>query len=211
MKKRAAFLICTGVLLLAASVSLVVNNQLESAKAAKSAEELAQAFLSRSIVYEAPLTEQMSGLAPGEGGSGVTLEQTPAKKFTIIDGQEYIGMLSIPSLSVNLPVNNDISYLLLKATPCRYYGSVDEGSLIIAAHNYDSHFGKIGSLKYGDKVNLSDANGFSDTYSVSEVQILPGSAIEGMLNPEGWDLTLFTCNYSGTERVTVRCVKEDRL
>jgi len=32
-----------------------------------------------------------------------------------------------------------------------------------------------------------------------------------MIAPGDWDLTLFTCTYSGMERITVRSIKEDRV
>ncbi|MDR1559459.1 MAG: sortase [Clostridiales bacterium] len=213
MKKRAAFLIGIGCALLAASASLAVNNQFESVKAAKSAEVLAEAFVSRTTaVFETSVTDTadepvLEAIADNEtlGAS----EQAPAKKLVVIDGQEFIGLLSIPSLGVSLPVNNDISYPLLKTAPCRYSGDAD--SLIIAAHNYNSHFGRIGGLNPGDRVNFTRADGQTEAYTVTAVLTMPGDAVDEMLNPEGWDLTLFTCTYSGTERITVRCVKEDRV
>ena len=215
MRKRAAFLIGTGCILLSASVSLAVNNQLESAKAAKSAETLAEAYLSRSTVFEAPVTDTAANAAqteaPDVSETRSAAEHSPAKRPVVIDGQEFIGLLSIPCLGVNLPVNNDISYPLLRATPCRYYGSAETDSLIIAAHNYNSHFGGIGTLKPGDKVNFTDSSGITQAFSVSEVLSLTNDAVDEMLEPGDWDLTLFTCNYSGTERITVRCVKGERI
>ncbi|MDR2649157.1 MAG: sortase [Clostridiales bacterium] len=214
MKKRAAFLIGTGCVLIAVSASLAVNNQLESLKAEKSAELLTEAFISRTTVFETSVTEMTNEPVPeiiADNEIRGADEQASAKKPIIIDGQEFIGLLSIPSLGVSLPVNNDISYPLLKMTPCRYFGSVDSDSLIIAAHNYNSHFGKIGMLKPGDRVNFTNAGGLIETYAIAEVLTLPGDAVDEMIKPEGWALTLFTCTYSGTERITVRCVKEERI
>jgi len=206
MKKRAVFLIGTGCLLLTAALSLIINNQLESAKAARSAEILAEAFLSQTTGFEQPVIENASEPAQTNDIRGVGV--TRANQPLVIDGQEYIGLLSIPSLGVNLPVNNNISYPLLRATPCRYYGSAEADSLIIAAHNYSGHFGRIDTLKSGDRVCLSDAGGMTKKYAVSQVLTLSGDAVDEMLNPDGWDLTLFTCTYSGTDRIAVRCVIE---
>ena len=215
MKKRAAFLVGTGFVLLAASAFLAVNNYIEGANAAISAKVLAEAYLSRASVYEAPVIEAASGTVQIEtidvNENRSAVEQMPVKQPIVVDGQEYIGLLSIPSLGVNLPVNNDISYPLLKRSPCRYFGSAEEGPLVIAAHNYDSHFGKIGTLQPGDTVNISGADGKSERYIVSEVLTLSSDDVDEMIKPGGWDLTLFTCTYSGTERITVRCEKEDRL
>jgi len=206
MKKRAVFLIGTGCLLLTAALSLIVNNQLESAKAARSAEILAEAYLSQTTGFEQPAIESASELVQLNVICGAG--DARANQPLVIDGQEYIGLLSIPSLGVNLPVNNNISYPLLKATPCRYYGSAEADSLIIAAHNYSGHFGRIDTLKPGDRVCLSDAGGMTEKYAVSQILTLSGDAVDEMLDPDGWDLTLFTCTYSGTNRIAVRCVIE---
>lgn len=42
---------------------------------------------------------------------------------------------------------------------------------------------------------------------VSLVEILDETAVEEMTAGE-WDLTLFTCNYDGRARITVRCIRE---
>ena len=69
-----------------------------------------------------------------------------------IDGRDYIGTLRIPSLDLKLPVISEWSYPALKIAPCRYKGSAYSNDLIIAAHNYNSHFGRIKYLKVGDAV-----------------------------------------------------------
>ncbi len=58
-------------------------------------------------------------------------------------GAACIGTLEIPSLDLTLPVMSEWSYPLLKLAPCRYAGSAYQGNLVIAAHNYKTHFRKI--------------------------------------------------------------------
>jgi len=211
MKKRAKILIGAGCVLLSASLALAVNNQVETVQAAKSAQSVAQAFLSNKSVLEARVIEVS---ANDDNSLHETGAETPAPapaEPVVIDGQKYIGLLSIPTLGLNLPVNNDLTLAQLRKTPCRYYGEESADNLIIAAHNYNTHFGKIGALKPGDSVNLTDAGGVTQAYAVSEILTLPGNAADEMKRPGDWDLTLFTCNYAGTERVTVRCIKGDRV
>ena len=57
------------------------------------------------------------------------------------DGKSYIGVLDIPALGLSLPVMSQWSYPNLKLAPCRYTGSAYSGNLILAGHNYPSHFG----------------------------------------------------------------------
>ena len=76
-----------------------------------------------------------------------------------IDGVEYIGVLQIPSLNLELPVVSSLSPLNLKIAPCRYEGSAYKDDLIIAAHNYVSFFGNLSKLQVGDPVIFKDVDG----------------------------------------------------
>ena len=120
------------------------------------------------------------------------------------DGNDYIGRVDVPSLGLSLPVISEWSYPRLKIAPCRYTGSAYLDNLIIAAHNYSSHFGNLNRLNTGDTVTFTDVDGNQFTYAVSLIEDLPGTAIEEMQAGE-WDLTLFTCTLGGRSRVTVRC------
>ena len=125
-----------------------------------------------------------------------------------IEGKEYIGLLQIPSLELTLPVIREWSYSSLKIAPCRYEGSVYKDNLIIAAHNYRSHFRRLGELEAGETVTFVDAAGNVFVYEVVISETLPPTAVEEMKGGD-WDLTLFTCTYGGQYRVTVRCEKAE--
>ena len=122
-----------------------------------------------------------------------------------IDGEGYIGILQIPDLALELPIIGEWSYPRLRTAPCRYVGSAYTHDLIIAAHNYASHFGGLVSLAQGSEVIFTDMDGNRFIYAVSGTEQLPGTAIEEMESGD-WDLTLFTCTIGGAARVTVRCV-----
>ena len=120
-----------------------------------------------------------------------------------VDGLEYIGVLSIPSRNLELPVVSEWSYPNLKKAPCRYKGSAYTNNLILAAHNYSSHFGDLKNLAIGEQVVFTDVDGNRFPYGVVEQEVLQPTAIEQMQSGE-WDLTLFTCTLGGSYRVTVR-------
>ena len=121
-----------------------------------------------------------------------------------VDGRRYIGTVSIPTIDVALPVQEDWSLMLLKTSPCRYMGSPYQGNLIICAHNYATHFGRLQNLLPGDLVVFADVEGNEFRYTVVELENLAGTAVEEM-ESGAWDLTLFTCTLGGQARVTVRC------
>ena len=125
-----------------------------------------------------------------------------------IDGHSYIGYLSLPTENLELPVMSDWNYDQLRIAPCRYYGSIKTDDLVIAGHNYIRHFGPIENLVPGDPVYFIDMDGVTTAYEVAEVDTLSATAVEEMTG-SSFDLTLFTCNYSGQARVTVRCDRAD--
>ena len=124
-----------------------------------------------------------------------------------IDGNLYIGVLTIAALDLSLPVMEDWSYPKLKISPNRYQGSAYTGNMIIAGHNYRKHFGNLRSLTTGDEVLFTDVDGNLFTYAVVEIEVLKGTELERIKSGD-WDLTLFTCTLGGENRVTVRCVRD---
>ncbi len=127
-------------------------------------------------------------------------------KVVDIDGYGYIGYLSIPELSLNLPVMSEWDYTRLKIAPCRYYGSTKTDNLVICAHNYRSHFGYIGRLNVDSTIMFTDMEGTKQNYTVTSVEILQPTDTE-LVKDTGDDLILYTCTYGGRTRVVVRCEK----
>ena len=123
-----------------------------------------------------------------------------------LDGAACIGVLEIPKIDLKLPVLSEWSYPLLKKAPCRYSGSAYLDNLVIAAHNYRTHFGKLKELETGDEVIFTDAAGNRFEYNVAAVEALTPQSVEDMTSGE-WALSLFTCTLDGKNRVTVRCEK----
>ena len=127
-----------------------------------------------------------------------------------VEGIAYIGIIRIDTLNLELPVASVLTDSNLQKAPCRYYGDTYD-DLIIAAHNYDAHFGRIKNLTEGDSVIFTDVNGRAFKYKVEELEELgPFQSKEMINNNEG--LTLFTCTPGGKARVVVRCrYCEDRI
>ena len=107
-------------------------------------------------------------------------------------------------LELELPVLTDWSYTKLKTAPCLYYGTYYEKDFVIAAHNYQSHFGRLSELQEKDLVLFTDVTGTVRCYEVVLLETLPGNATEQMIT-SGFDLSLYTCTPGGGNRVTVRC------
>ena len=131
---------------------------------------------------------------------------TPDMPTMQIDGQEYVGYLEMPTIGISLPVMSDWSYPKLRTAPCRYWGSAYDDTMVIMAHNYDRHFGRLSSLNIGDPVQFVDAEGNIFRYVVAAQETLERTDVDVMLDSD-YDLTLFTCTYGGASRVTVRLTR----
>lgn len=125
----------------------------------------------------------------------------------VSEEEEFCGRVTISRLDIELPVYDEWSYTRLKTAPCRYTGSIETEDMIIAAHNYSSHFGSLNRLEAGDQVSFTDTRGRVHLYEVREIVTLDGTAVSDMQSGE-WDFTLFTCTKGGKQRVTVRCEKK---
>lgn len=124
-----------------------------------------------------------------------------------IDGRRYIGTVEIPALDLELPILEQWTVKNLKIAPVHYVGTPYLHNMIIAGHNYTSHFGRLKNLEKGDLVFFTDVDGNIFRYRVSKLETLGSYDVEEMKSGE-WDLTLFTCTIGGVYRVTVRCVAD---
>ena len=195
----------TGLLLLAAALCLTFYNMWDEWRAGREADQVLAQLFSGSE-FDADGGRQEDGSVPD-----YMLNPEMEMPTVTIDGVKYIGMLTIPALDRSLPVISEWDDLKLKTAPCRYAGSVYLDNLIIAGHNYRSHFGKLRSLSVDDEIIFTDVDGNYFYYQVTDMELLADTAVEDMeAEAENWDLTLFTCTVSGGERVTVRCRKWER-
>ena len=123
---------------------------------------------------------------------------------SVISGRNYIGYLYIPKLELELPILSQWSYDGLRVAPARYYGTLKGEDLVLLAHNYPVHFGRLSSLQEGDSVLFTDMDGQVWHYAVVAKDVLNPQAVEEV-TAGAYDLTLFTCTYGGQSRVTVYC------
>lgn len=194
----------TGLLLFAAALALSVYNLWDGYRAEQSREKLLEEYRDKNqnISDKGEQAEESDGqipdyqLNPEMEMPEITLED--------LDGAACIGVLEIPKIDLKLPVLSEWSYPLLKKAPCRYSGSAYLDNLVIAAHNYRTHFGKLKELETGNEVIFTDAAGNRFEYKVAVVEALTPQSVEDMTSGE-WALSLFTCTLDGKNRVTVRC------
>lgn len=201
MKRKGSLLMAAGLLLLAAALLLTLYNLYDQRRAAQAVRQAAEQL--------AVLTAEPSAAEPVDEETAVPdylLDPNMEMPTETVDGLDYIGILRIPALGLELPVVSEWSYPALKVAPCRYSGSAYRDDLTVCAHNYTSHFGGLKSLPEGSDVTFTDMDGNVFSYQTAAVEVLPPTAIEDMTDG-GWPLTLFTCTVGGQSRVALRCLR----
>ena len=189
-RRRFQILLAAGALCLAGALGLAGYNIWDEQRATASAQEAAAL-----LVSEIP--------QPPERDQPIRPEPQPMMTTVELDDRYYVGLLEIPELNLSLPIQRDWSDALLHYAPCVYKGTLADG-MIIAGHNYRSHFASLTSLREGAQVNFLDLDGNVWSYTVAGTEIINGYDVEAM-EAGDWDLTLFTCTYGGQDRFTVRC------
>ena len=204
-KSKGRIFIAAGAIMFAAAVILILFNITQDKKSGERANAVlgeleAKISVEAAEIETEPVTSENDLFAKYEPIE----EKTEA--YAEIDGEMYVGIISIPKLGIKLPVMSNLSYDNLKISPCRYSGTAYDGNLIIAAHNYSSHFGKLSELSCGDEIIFIAADGKEYKYETLQTETVGGTEVEKLVsNEEGaWSLTLFTCTLSGQSRVCVR-------
>ena len=197
MRKVSPGLVCIvlGVVLLLAAGGLYAYNRYEDAHAGAEAQTVV-ADLQQKV--ETPEPEAESG------------PLDPELPVVEIDGNEYVGEISIPAIGIDLPVMSEWSYAGLKVAPGRYSGSTYADNMVVCAHNYAKHFSPIKWLALGSEVYFTDMEGQRWSYEVSNVETIQPTDIDKMItasDEDAWDLTLFTCTTGGRARCAVRCTR----
>ena len=187
--------VIVGTVLILSALSFFLYNRYEDAQAGREAENMLSDV--QNIIREKETPTISEETMPSE-----TI--APELPITEIEGYGYVGYLSIPDLELELPVMSEWDYNRLEIAPCRQFGSSRTDDLVIAAHNYKNHFGRLSQLEVGDTVFFTDMDGIENIYEVVAMDTLAPTEVEAVQN-SGHDLVLYTCTYGGRTRVTVFC------
>lgn len=156
----------------------------------------------------APAEDILPGIFTPDFTPQQVKEETPELEKVIVDGREYIGVLSIPRLGLELSILTECDDKTVDAAPGRWVGTPYREGFVIGGHNYRSHLGKIDRLREGDSITFTDLTGKVFSYEVVGQEIL--EAYQGdILADDEWGLSLFTCTLAGNRRIVVRCTSLD--
>jgi sortase A len=127
---KGKILICIGILLILSSIGITIYNKYEDLNAGKQAQE--------ALTLLKEETKKQDNIV-----NNLSLNESKEMKTININGDEFIGTITIPTINLELPVMSEYSYDRLKKAPCRYYGNLFTNDLIICAHAYETFFANI--------------------------------------------------------------------
>ncbi len=215
MRKKAGIVfVMMGVVLMIAALLLFLHNEGVEAHAEEASrtvmEELRRKIPQKpetAVSAEEKVQPEREEILPVQEEESLEMpetEETPDKQTIYVDGYEYIGFLTIPDLSLELPVIADWDEKKLETAPCRHFGSAETGDLVIAGHNYRKHFGRLDRLKIGGSIRFTDIEGKVYDYVIREMKTLEATDVDVVLESER-ELILYTCTYTGKTRLVLGC------
>ncbi len=187
MNKFSKYLIILGILCILLSITLYIKNKYQELDTGKKSKEILD------------IIETKINVSDKE-----EIKSNTEDLVLNISGYDYIGVISIPSLNIKLPIMRETDYDRLAISPCKYYGNINTNDLVLCAHDYVNQFGKISNLKEDDIVIITDVLGNNYVYKVVLTEELNPTDITNMIDSP-FDLTLYTCSYGALKRITVRC------
>ncbi len=113
-----------------------------------------------------------------------------------------IGRIRIPKTGVDAVMREGVEQMVIDAGPAHWPGTAAPGAwgnLVLAGHRSTetSPFLRNGELVAGDEIVLTDSTG-SYYYSVTNVQVVPNTALWIVDQHPGRTLTIFTCHPIGS-------------
>lgn len=199
-KRLGNILIAFGVFLLLSASALILYNVIQDKNSGEKSNEvlkkLSEQISAESVVEDSSESDIIPDKKPQK------IKEPPEK---LIDDKLYMGIITIPAINLELPVVSRWNFDDMAIAPCRYSGTLGGNDLIIAGHNYNAFFKNLDKLNSGDKVILTLCDSRVFEYEVCQTELIGGYDLPSMIKKDdSWDMTLFTCTWSGYSRVAVR-------
>lgn len=218
-KKTGIIFVTIGVALILSALLLFGYNRYEEDSAGQEAELLLEnmqnviagrkaedSFSAQGGITHGGDIREKEGTSNGTEKENTYEDAAQSEELPVVNmnGYDYIGYLSIPSLNLDLPVMSDWDYKRLKKAPCRQCGSTRTDNLVIAAHNYKTHFGSLSKLEVGAEISFTDMDGTENDYVLERLESMMPDAVDAVVDSD-YDLVLYTCTPGGKSRVVAFC------
>ncbi len=191
MKKDRLYniLLMVGIALVVISLGTLLISQISQTLASRNAREL--------VVQIRQLLPQTS--------TGVLEDRAnPVMPSMEVEGENFCGIIEIPAYNADLPICDIWSSGKVTKYPCRYTGSIYDGSLVIGGSDNSGQFDFMKEITGGDKIYVTDMTGARFTYTVSDVFRTSDVSTANLTSQEG-DLVLYAKNSFSLDYTLVIC------
>jgi len=157
--------------------------------------------------------EEQQNITEEQVQEDYNIDDTTSEEYTTVDGNitySAEAIVKIPSLGIEYPVLSETNDELLKISVNKLWGPGPNeiGNYVIVGHNYKSGkmFGKLKRINMGDIIELTDLNGKTVKYVVSEKYVIDPTNTQCTSQRTNGQrkITLITCANSGTKRLVVQ-------
>lgn len=122
-----------------------------------------------------------------------------------IEKQDFCGMITFLELDRKLPIYNAWKTKKTVDYPCRFYGTVYDGSLIVGGSDQEGQFECLQWLENGSTIVVTTMMGEEFFYTVCEIDRVESAKTEILLD-EATSLTLFVRDAYSMDYIIVRCI-----
>lgn len=119
--------------------------------------------------------------------------------------EDFIALLEIPSYGLQLPVCSTWDKGKVLSYPCRFCGSVYNGTLVIGGYDHPGQFDFCDSIPNDTVVKVTDMTGCTFSYVVDDIERSASAPAEVLIDDTA-DLTLFVRDAQLLEYIILRCV-----
>lgn len=189
MKRSFPLLQVLGFLLLAAGIGCLLLQRFQ---------------IPKMIQKNLEISSQIQSLLP-EPHPGIPADYSDSEMPVLqISGEDYVCLLEVPAFGICLPVQNQWENPNLATGPCRYWGSIYDGTLILGGSNQDNALSFCTRLDIGDEILLTDMQGTQFRCTVEKIQRSSSAEFE-TLSSEEYPLTLFLRESFDERYILIRC------
>ena len=152
----------------------------------------------------AQLLQQMESLVPdAETGNPADYSDVQLPVLQL-DGKEFSGRIRFPDYGCTLPMGHHWDTAALSKYPCRFWGSLYDGTLVVGGKDQSGQFDFFHRMDIGDKVIITDMTGVQFSFLVSRID-RSKTADSDILIQDSWDLTIFARDSQSLEYILLRC------
>ncbi len=121
-----------------------------------------------------------------------------------VEGTNFCGILEVPAYNADLPICDVWNAGSVDRFPCRFTGSVYDGSLVIGGSDNSGQLDFMKQITGGDRIYVTDMTGARYSYTVSDVFRTGDVSLENLTGQEG-DLVLYAKNSFSMDYTLVIC------